>query len=88
MAIQFSFQYCIDPKDHKSWEDYKAIAVEGAIWPKLAGAKDWLVQPCKSGKYHLNIKTLQVLFVIMPAHHFFPVLYSSSLLPSGGPYPY
>ena len=30
MAMQFSFEYCIDPKDHKSEEEYKAIAVEGA----------------------------------------------------------
>ena len=29
MAMQFSFEYCIDPKDHKSEEEYKAIAVEG-----------------------------------------------------------
>ena len=35
MALQFSFEYCIDPKDHKSEEKYKAIAFEGAIWPKL-----------------------------------------------------
>ena len=35
MAMQFSFEYCIDPKDHKSEEEYKAIAVEGAIWPNL-----------------------------------------------------
>ena len=28
--MQFSFNYCIDPKDHKSEEEYKAIAVEGA----------------------------------------------------------
>ena len=35
MAMQFSFKYCMDPKDHKSEEEYKAIAVEGAIWPKL-----------------------------------------------------
>ena len=32
MAMQFSFEYC---KDHKSEEEYKEIAVEGAIWPKL-----------------------------------------------------
>ena len=30
IAMQFSFEYCIDPKDHKSEEEYKAIAVEGA----------------------------------------------------------
>ena len=35
MAMQFSFEYCIDSKDPKSEEKYKAIAVEGAIWPKL-----------------------------------------------------
>ena len=29
--MQFSFEYCIDPKDHKSEEDIKAIAVEGAM---------------------------------------------------------
>ena len=34
MALQFSFKYCIDPKDHKS-EEMKAIAVEGAIWSEL-----------------------------------------------------
>ena len=38
--MQFSFKYCIDPKDHKSEEEYKAIAVEGAIWQKaLTGCK-------------------------------------------------
>ena len=31
MAMQFSFEYCIDPKDHKSEEDIKAIVVEGAM---------------------------------------------------------
>ena len=30
-AILFSFQYGIDPKVHKSEEDYKALAVEGTI---------------------------------------------------------
>ena len=35
IAMQFSFAYCIDPKDHMSEEEYKAIAVEDAIWPKL-----------------------------------------------------
>ena len=49
MAMQFSFEYCIDPKDHKYKDEYKAIAVEGATWPKLLpDAKDWLVQPCKT----------------------------------------
>ena len=35
MAIQFSFKYCKDPKDHKSEEEIKAIAAEGAKRPKL-----------------------------------------------------
>ena len=35
MAMQFSFKYCIDPKDHKSEEEIKAIAVECAMRPKL-----------------------------------------------------
>ena len=35
MAIKLLFEYCIDSKDHKSEEEYKAIVVEGAIWPKL-----------------------------------------------------
>ena len=35
MAMQFSFEYCIDPKDHKSKEDIKVIADEGAMRPKL-----------------------------------------------------
>ena len=59
--MQFSFEYCIDTKDHKSEEEYKAIAVEGAIWPKLQpDAKDWLVQPCKTEEYLLNIETFQL----------------------------
>ena len=33
--MQFSFQYCIDPKDHKSEEEIKTIAVEGAMRQKL-----------------------------------------------------
>ena len=46
MAMQFSFKYCKAPKEQKSEEEYKAIAVEGAIWPKLElYAKVWLVQP-------------------------------------------
>ena len=36
MAMQFSFKYCIDPKDHKSEEEIKSIAVEGAMRPKLS----------------------------------------------------
>ena len=35
MAMHFSFEYCIDPKDHKSLEEIKATAVECAIRPKL-----------------------------------------------------
>ena len=35
MAMQFSFEYCKDLKDHKSEEEYKAVVVEGAIWPNL-----------------------------------------------------
>ena len=34
-AMQFSFEYCIDPKDHKSEEEIKAIEVEVAMRPKL-----------------------------------------------------
>ena len=33
--MQFSFEYCIDPKDQKSEEEIKAIAVEGFMWPKF-----------------------------------------------------
>ena len=35
MAMQFSFEHCIDPKDRKSEEEIKAIAVEGAMRPRL-----------------------------------------------------
>ena len=35
MAKQFTFEYCIDPKDHKSEEEIKVIAVEGVMQPKL-----------------------------------------------------
>ena len=44
MAMQFSFEYCIVPKDHKSEEEMKAIAFEGAMRPKSSN--------------HLNIETL------------------------------
>ena len=61
--------------DHTSEEEYKAIAVEGAIWPKLyPDAKDWLVQPCKMDKYHLNIEKLQLCLFLMPSH---PLLYGT-----------
>ena len=33
--MQFSFEYCIDPKDHKSEEEIKAITVESAMGPKI-----------------------------------------------------
>ena len=33
--MQFSLQYCKDPKDRKPEEEDKAVAVEVAIWPKL-----------------------------------------------------
>ena len=40
MAMQFSFEHCKDPKDHKFEKKYKALAVEGAIWPKaLSGCQ-------------------------------------------------
>ena len=32
---QLSFEYWIDPNDQKSEEEIKAIAVEGAMRPKL-----------------------------------------------------
>ena len=35
MAMQFSFEHCKDPKDHKSEEEIKAFAVEGAVQLKL-----------------------------------------------------
>ena len=35
MAMQFSFKYCIDPKDLKPEEVIKAIAVEHAMRPKF-----------------------------------------------------
>ena len=31
MALQIPFEYCIGPKDYKSEEEFKALAVEGAI---------------------------------------------------------
>ena len=33
--MQFFFEYCIVPKDRKSEEEIKAIAVVGAMRPKL-----------------------------------------------------
>ena len=37
MAMQFSFEYYKDPKDHKFEEEIKAIAVEGAMRPIEVG---------------------------------------------------
>ena len=65
--MQFSFKYCIDSKDHMSEEEYKAIAVEGAIWPKLQ--PDAKVELSKTEEYHLNIKTLQLCLWIKPSLH-------------------
>ena len=61
MAMLFSFEHCVEPKDHKSEEENKAIAVQGAIWPKLS--KDLLVQPCKMWEYHLNIGKVAAMLV-------------------------
>ena len=35
MAMQFSFEYYLVPKDHQSEEEIKAIALKGAMRPKL-----------------------------------------------------
>ena len=35
MAMQLSFKHWIEPKDYKSEEEIKAIAVEGDMPPKL-----------------------------------------------------
>ena len=35
IAMWFLFEYRLDPKDHESEEEYKAVAVESAIWPEL-----------------------------------------------------
>ncbi len=62
--MQSPSEYCIDPKDHKSEEEYKAIAVEVIIWPLiLPDAKYLLVQPCKTEEYHLNIRNVAALFI-------------------------
>ena len=44
MAMQLSFEYC---RDHKSEEEIKVIAVEGAMQPKLYpdATQDWGVPP-------------------------------------------
>ena len=34
----------------------------------LTGCKDWLVQPYKTERDHLNIEKLTALFVVMPIH--------------------
>ena len=62
--MQFSFKYCIDPKDHKSEEEIKAIEVEGAMRSKSSNR-----MLCKTEEYHLNIETLQLCLWIMPSYH-------------------
>ena len=58
MAIQFSLEYCIDHKGHKTEEDIKAIAVKGAVGQspcrmmKLAGSD------LKKEEYCWNIPAL------------------------------
>ena len=50
MTMQFSFKYCIDPKDPTSEEEIKVIAVEGAMRPKLLldAMQDGGVKCCSS----------------------------------------
>ena len=43
MAMQSSFKYCIDPKDHKSEEEIKAIAVEDAMQDGGVPPEHWNV---------------------------------------------
>ena len=49
---------------HKSEMDIKAIIIEVAIKAKaLTRCQDWLDQTYKTEEKHLNIETLQILFL-------------------------
>ena len=61
--MQFSFKYCIDPKYHKSEEEYEAIAVEGQ---SQSQSFNWMP---RTEEYHLNIKTMQLCLCIVPSYH-------------------
>ena len=63
MAMQFSFEYCIVPKVHKSEEEINAIQIEGAMWPKL---QPDAMQDGGVPSKHWNVAAL---FVRMPAHY-------------------
>ena len=66
MAALFSFQHRIDLEEYLKYSK-TAIAIEDVVKTKaLTGC----VQTYKMEGYHLNIKKLQLLFVIMPTHHF------------------
>jgi hypothetical protein len=46
MVIQFSLEYCIDNKDHKSEEEIKEITVEGSMSIK---SSKWML--CKAKEF-------------------------------------
>ena len=61
--MQFSFEYYIDPKDHKSEEEIRQLQLR-----VLCGQSSNQML-CKTEEYHPNIKTLQLFWWIMPSHH-------------------
>ena len=70
MTMQVSFKYCTDPKDQKSEEEYKAIAIEGAIWPKpLTGYQGLAGSAMQDGGVPPEHWNVAALFVVMPAHY-------------------
>ena len=56
-SMEFSFKYCIDPKDHKSKEEIKVIVSESAIGPML------LPDPMQNGGVPTEHKNVAALFV-------------------------
>ena len=65
----FSFEHSIEPKDHKSEEECKVIAVKGAIWPKLywSPRTGWL-SPARQRSTILKFEMLQLCMFVMPLH--------------------
>ena len=57
--MQFSFEYCIDPKDHKSEEDIKAFAVHKNSQDMCSDCPNWM-KKMAGGRPSEDLKLLQL----------------------------
>ena len=74
MAMQFSFEYCIDPKDHKSEEDIKAICSLQESSRHVLSLPDeedgWFIIS-RRRETIWRFEIVAALFVVMPTHYLY-----------------